>query len=123
RLVRIECDRVCAFDPGEALSCAGGQLEEAAVGAVDVHPDALPGRYLGDLLEGVDRPGVGGPRGGADAGRDEPGTAVLGDELPEVACVESEVRSRSDGAYVRSCYPDRSGGLGEGAVSMLTDVD
>ncbi len=69
RLVGVERDRVGPLDPGQPAPVPVGQLEEPAVGAVDVEPDAEVGGEVGEVVEGVDGTGVRGPRGRDDRGR------------------------------------------------------
>jgi hypothetical protein len=57
-LVRIERDRIGAFDPHEARATALGQLEEPSVRGVDVQPQPMPFRDIGDVVQRVDRAGV-----------------------------------------------------------------
>lgn len=57
-LVRIEGDGVGELDSRERLAPAGGQREEAAVGCVDVHPQAVLAGDPGDLRERIDGAGV-----------------------------------------------------------------
>ena len=54
----IQRDAVGPFDPSEPLPAPIGELEEAAVGAVDVHPQRFGLRDVGDVAEGIDRAGV-----------------------------------------------------------------
>src|SRR5687767_6113802 len=57
-LVWIEGDRVGPLDTTQPTSSPFGQLEEAAVCAVDVEPDLLAFGDLGDAFQRIDGPGV-----------------------------------------------------------------
>ena len=74
RLVRVDDQGVGATETGEDLTALGAEREQAAVGRVDVQPELLGRRDVGDRLERVDGAGVRGPRGGDD----EKGTAARG---------------------------------------------
>jgi hypothetical protein len=57
-LVRVQCDGVRTFDPRQGGAAARCELEEPAVGAVDMAPQPLLRCYVGDLVERVDHAGV-----------------------------------------------------------------
>ena len=57
-LVRVERDRVGEREPAERVAAALGQHGEAAVGRVDVEPDAALAAERGELVERIDRAGA-----------------------------------------------------------------
>ena len=72
-LVRIEHQRVGALDAAQRAAARLAQRRRRPVGAVDVEPQRLGGRQLGQALQLVDRAGVGRP----GRGHDEPRVATL----------------------------------------------
>ena len=66
-LVRVEGDGVGEPHPLEGLG--DGERRERAVRPIDVHPQPVPPRHLGDGAERVDRPGAHRPGAGHDGDR------------------------------------------------------
>ena len=78
-LVRIDGNRVCLLDPGEDGMAPLRQLEETAIGSVDMKPEPLAGSDPGQSGQRVDSPCVGGPGRSDDEERVTPGSPVFGD--------------------------------------------
>ena len=86
-LVGVEGDGVGSLDALESLVAALGELEEAAVGGVDVEPEVVLLGEVGQVVQGVDGAGV----GGAGAGDDEERGRVALDGGLEGIDVDAEV--------------------------------
>ena len=107
-LVRVERDRVGALDPAEALPAAIGEMEEAAVGGVDVHPEVLGLGDVGHRVHRIDRARVGGPRGGDDEERPPAGGPILGDHRLQRLGVHPELRVDGDEPHRAARHARRS---------------
>ena len=92
-LVRIQPDRIGTLDPAQQPPAPLGHHRKAAIGGVDMEPQALRRAEVGQRLQAVDgaracRAGVGGDRDGGEAGG-----AVLGHGAGERVHLHAEVRS------------------------------
>jgi hypothetical protein len=76
--VRVEGDGVGAMDPGQGHPAPARQLVEAPVRGVDVKPETLLRGDAGDLVQRIDRAGVGGACGCDDEKRLSPLGSVGG---------------------------------------------
>ena len=89
--MRVERHRVAPLDPEEPSAAPVGELEEASVGAVDVEPQVLGVRDVGDRVERIDRARVRGAGARRHEERAHAGRAVLGDHPPEGVGVHPEL--------------------------------
>ena len=55
--MRIDRDRIGALDPAEERTQRVRHRRDAAIRAVDVHPQSVLGADVGDLVERIDRAG------------------------------------------------------------------
>jgi hypothetical protein len=86
--VGVENQRVCSFHAAVAVRDRWVEHAERAVGAVDVEPELLRSRDIGERVERVDRARVYGP-GRADEQRGQCALgAVGGDRRAQLAGVE-----------------------------------
>ena len=74
--MRVQGDAVGTLGPAEPRTPALRQLEESAVGGVDVEPETLALRDVGDLGERIDRAGVRRARRPDHEERTPPGRAI-----------------------------------------------
>ncbi len=65
-LVEIEGDRVGAFDTGDAFAQARRELSHRAERAIDVKPQPLVAREIGEFVEVIDTAGARAARGRDD---------------------------------------------------------
>ena len=89
--MRVERHAVGALDAAEALAAPVGQLEEAAVGGVDVEPQAFVLRHVGDRVERIDRARVRRPRCRRDEERAQARRAVGADGVAQRVGVHPEL--------------------------------
>ena len=120
--VRVEGDRVGAFDPMEPLSSSVGEMEEAAVRGIDVHPQILRLGHVGHRVHRVDRSGVRGTGGRHDEERSVSGAAVLGHHRLERLGVHPKLRIDGHESHRATRHPGDRGGLRHGRVRLLAHV-
>jgi hypothetical protein len=120
-LVRVQGDGVGLFDAVQSLLAALGQLEEPAVGGVDVEPEVVGVGDVGDGVEVVDRARV----GGTGTGDDEERTLVSLDVVLEGVDIHPQVfvaGDDADGVCVGR-EAGEGGRLEDRVVGLVVDVD
>ena len=122
-LVRIDCNRVCLLDPGQDGIAPLRQLEEPAIGGVDMKPEPLVGGDPGQSGKGVDSPGVGGPGRSDDEERVTPGTPVFGDGRRKGVRVHPQIVVDADFPDLVLSEAGDSGGLLQRVMGVTGDVD
>ena len=122
-LVRVQPDRISAFNPAQELSAPLRHDGEAAICGVDMQPEILRRAKVGHRLETVD--GAGACRAGVCGDRDgrEAGVAVVGHGAGQRAHVQAEVRVARDHANALAADADDHRRTGEGAVALIAHVD
>ena len=101
-LVRVDRQRIGAFEVGHARSVPLREPNGPAVGRVYVEPEALAFGQVREVTDQVDRAAIRGARDGRDAERCEAGAPILGDRGGHRLRVKTE-------AVVRSDHPERLG--------------
>ncbi len=111
--MRIERGRVRPFDPGQHAPPLLAQHEQAAIGAVDVEPGAVPPAEVGDIGERVDRAGIDRAR----RGDDQPGPDAVG---LVASPAPRRARPRACGGARRSRRSGAAPGGGRRSASALS---
>ncbi len=109
-LVEVPHERIGSVDPGQTMPFGRREQRRPAVATVDMQPESVPLRDVGQCVEIVESRGDGGPRGpdhrerhvaGIDRGRDrgverirEDGAAVVGGDLDHGVGPDAEQRRR-----------------------------
>ena len=99
--VEVEGERIGTLDAGEQRPVRGAQDRERAERAVDVQPEALLARDVGERGEIVDRAGVDRAGGADDAERPQAEPPVGGDRPRELGGVDPVVGARPGSSAAR----------------------
>ena len=81
-----------------------GQLEQAAVGSVHVEPQPFVAGHVGDVVQRIDRSGVGGPGVPDDQKRRQAGAAIGGNAPLDLVDLNT-------GSMVAGDFPDVAPGV------------
>ena len=127
--MRVERQRVGPRQPGQQRAKRLDQVEESAVGPVDMVPEARAFTQVGDRLERIDGAGVGRPRRRDDQERPQAGAAVGVDRVAQGIDPHAELlvdRDRSHPIGKDAGQPgrldDRGMGLGRGVEDACADL-
>ena len=88
--MRVDRDGVGLLDAGEDRPTPLGELEEPAVGGIEMEPQPFPRRDPGQFGERIDGPGVGGAGRADHEERLEPAPTVLMDGSSERSGIHTE---------------------------------
>ena len=121
--MRIERHRIGALDAGEDLAAARGKHEEAAVGAVDVEPQALARGEVGERRQRVDGAGVHRAGGGDQHERLQPAGTVLADRRLDHLRRQPEARVAWQRPHVLGRQPGQHRRLLQRVVHLVGAVD
>jgi hypothetical protein len=122
-LVRVQSDGIGALDASERGAPPVGELEEAAVCAVDVEPQLLALRDISDRVQGIDGAGVRRPGRSDHHRRHTTCPAVVGDRVGERLRVHPKLAVARHHAHRVGWEPGDAGRLGHRVVGLVGDVD